>query len=99
MTTRRRKKKTPDRASTSVARAAFRVNEAPILRGARDDGRMTLSQQGVRLGLVSVQLELSLRLRLVLKDDPEKTRGFARAVVGAWEDVADICDATRSGNE
>ena len=93
------KKKTPDRASTSVARAAFRVNEAPILRGARDDGRMTLSQQGVRLGLVSVQLELSLRLRLVLKDDPEKTRGFARAVVGAWEDVADICDATRSGNE
>ena len=67
---------------------AFRVNENPILRGARDDGRMTLSQQGVRLGLASVQLELSLRLRLVLKDDPEMTEGFARAVVGAWDDVA-----------
>jgi hypothetical protein len=66
---------------------AFRVNEDPILRGARDDGRMTLSQQGVRLGLASVQLELSLRLRLVLKDDPEMTEGFARAVVGAWDDV------------
>jgi hypothetical protein len=35
-----------------------------------------------------VQLELSLRLRLVLKDDPEMTEGFARAVVGAWDDVA-----------
>jgi hypothetical protein len=49
---------------------------------------MTLSQQGVRLGLASVQLELSLRLRLVLKDDPEMIQGFARAVVGAWDDVA-----------
>ena len=67
---------------------AFRVNERPVLRGARDDGRMTLSQQSARLGLVSVQLELSLRLRLVLKDDPEMTQGFARAVVGAWDDVA-----------
>ena len=66
---------------------AFRVNERPVLRGARDDGRMTLSQQSARLGLVSVQLELSLRLRLVLKDDPEKARDFARAVVAAREDV------------
>lgn len=66
---------------------AFRVNERPVLRGARDDGRMTLSQQSARLGLVSVQLELSLRLRLVLKDDPEKAREFARAVVAAREDV------------
>jgi len=66
---------------------AFRVNERPVLRGARDDGRMTLSQQSARLGLVSVQLELSLRLRLVLKDDPEKAREFARAVVAARTDV------------
>jgi hypothetical protein len=66
---------------------AFRVNERPVLRGARDDGRMTLSQQSARLGLVSVQLELSLRLRLVLKDDPEKARDFARAVVAARKDV------------
>ena len=66
---------------------AFRVNERPVLRGARDDGRMTLSQQSARLGLVSVQLELSLRLRLVLKDDPEKARDFARAVVAAWEET------------
>jgi hypothetical protein len=48
---------------------------------------MTLSQQSARLGLVSVQLELSLRLRLVLKDDPEKARDFARAVVAARKDV------------
>ena len=68
-------------------KTAFRVNERPVLRGARDDGRMTLSQQSARLGLVSVQLELSLRLRLVLKDDPEKAREFARAVVAARTDV------------
>ena len=48
---------------------------------------MTLSQQSARLGLVSVQLELSLRLRLVLKDDPEKARDFARAIVAAWEET------------
>ena len=63
------------------------VNERPVLRGARDDGRMTLSQQSARLGLVSVQLEPSLRLRLVLKDDPEKARDFCRAIVAAWEET------------
>ena len=77
----------PTRAKRRKGDKAFRVNERPVLRGARDDGRMTLSQQSARLGLVSVQLELSLRLRLVLKDDPEKARDFARAVVAAREDV------------
>ena len=77
----------PTRAKRRKGEKAFRVNERPVLRGARDDGRMTLSQQSARLGLVSVQLELSLRLRLVLKDDPEKARDFARAVVAAREDV------------
>lgn len=77
----------PTRAKKRKGEEAFRVNERPVLRGARDDGRMTLSQQSARLGLVSVQLELSLRLRLVLKDDPEKAREFARAVVAAREDV------------
>lgn len=77
----------PTRAKRRKGEKAFRVNERPVLRGARDDGRMTLSQQSARLGLVSVQLELSLRLRLVLKDDPEKAREFARAVVAAREDV------------
>ena len=59
---------------------------------------MTLSQQSARLGLVSVQLELSLRLRLVLKDDPEMIQGFARAVVGAWDDVASERFARRGAN-
>jgi hypothetical protein len=77
----------PTRAKRRKGDKAFRVNERPVLRGARDDGRMTLSQQSARLGLVSVQLELSLRLRLVLKDDPEKARDFARAVVAARKDV------------
>ena len=77
----------PTRAKRRKGDKAFRVNERPVLRGARDDGRMTLSQQSARLGLVSVQLELSLRLRLVLKDDPEKARDFARAVVAAWEET------------
>lgn len=77
----------PTRAKKRKGEEAFRVNERPVLRGARDDGRMTLSQQSARLGLVSVQLELSLRLRLVLKDDPEKARDFARAVVAAWEET------------
>jgi len=77
----------PTRAKKRKGEEAFRVNERPVLRGARDDGRMTLSQQSARLGLVSVQLELSLRLRLVLKDDPEKAREFARAVVAARTDV------------
>ena len=77
----------PTRAKKRKGEEAFRVNERPVLRGARDDGRMTLSQQSARLGLVSVQLELSLRLRLVLKDDPEKAREFARAVVAAREEL------------
>ena len=85
-------------ARPSVRAPAFRVDETPIPRGARDDGRVTLSRQGVRLGLVSAQLELSLRLRLVLKDDPERIRGFARAVAGAREDVASVGE-TRRGNE
>jgi hypothetical protein len=88
----------PTRAKRRKGDKAFRVNERPVLRGARDDGRMTLSQQSARLGLVSVQLELSLRLRLVLKDDPEMTEGFARAVVGAWDDVASERFARRGAN-
>ena len=50
----------------------------------RADDRLTMSQQGVALGLTSVQIELSLRLRRALKEDPAALKGFARAVTGAW---------------
>lgn len=62
----------------------FAVSEAPVLTGMRADGRLTMSQQGVALGLTSVQFELSLRLRRALKEDPVALRGFAQAIIGAW---------------
>jgi hypothetical protein len=65
----------------------FRVNESPILRGARHDGFLTLAQQGVTFGLVSIQLELSLSLRLVLKNDISKAKQFAHALVEAWKET------------
>ena len=60
------------------------TDTAPLLMGMRADDRLTLSQQGVALGFTSVQIELSLRLRRALKEDPAALRGFARAVTGAW---------------
>jgi len=64
----------------------FEVNDDPVLAGARADGMHTMSQRGVELGLVSVQLELSLRLRNALRADGDATRGFAHAVLAAWEE-------------
>ena len=68
------------------------VNETPVLSGARDDGFLTLSQQGVKFGLCSVQLELSLRLRLVLKNDKRKAKQFALGLVEAWKDALDALE-------
>lgn len=69
----------------------FVVSEDPVLTGMRADGRMTLSQQGVALGLISVQIELSLRLRRALKEDAEALASFTLAITGAW---AECCGAT-----
>ena len=55
---------------------AYAVNARPVLTGRRPDGRLTLSQQGCALGLVSVQLELSMRLRRALVGDRAGDGGF-----------------------
>lgn len=67
---------------------AYAVNARPVLTGRRPDGRLTLSQQGCALGLVSVQLELSMRLRRALVGDPEATADFACAIVEAFAGLA-----------
>ena len=67
---------------------AFAVNARPVLTGRRPDGRLTLSQQGCSLGLVSVQLELSMRLRRALVGDAEATADFAGAIVDAFASLA-----------
>ena len=66
------------------------VSEDPVLTGMRADSRMTISQQGVELGLTSVQVELSLRLRRSLKEDPAALRGFTRAITGAWMECCGV---------
>ena len=68
----------------------FVVSEDPVLTGMRADSRMTISQQGVELGLTSVQVELSLRLRRSLKEDPAALRGFTRAITGAWMECCGV---------
>ena len=67
---------------------AFAVNARPVLTGRRPDGRLTLSQQGCSLGLVSVQLELSMRLRRALVGDARATADFACAIVDAIASLA-----------
>jgi len=68
----------------------FLLSDNPVLTGMRTDGRMTMSQQGVALGMTSVQIELSLRLRRALKEDPTALRAFALAITRAW---AECCSA------
>ena len=68
---------------------AFAVNEDPVLTGRRPDGMWTLSQQGTALGLASVQIELSLRLRRRLRKDEAAMAGFARALTDAWVECSE----------
>ena len=76
---------------------AFTVNARPVLTGRRPDGRLTLSQQGCALGLVSVQIELSMRLRRALVED-ERARGdFAAAVTDAAASCAPLGYHTYAG--
>jgi len=67
---------------------AYAVNARPVLTGRRPDGRLTLSHQGCSLGLVSVQLELSMRLRRALVGDAQATADFANAIVDALASLA-----------
>ena len=69
---------------------AFAVNEDPVLTGRRPDGMWTLSQQGTALGLASVQIELSLRLRRRLRKDETAMAGFARALADAWVECSEV---------
>ena len=67
----------------------FVVNEDPVLTGRRPDGMWTLSQQGTALGLASVQIEMSLRLRRGLRRDEAAMAGFARALADAWVECSE----------
>lgn len=74
--------------------SVFVVNDAPklsgdwALRGKAD--RCTMSAMGCALGLVSVQLELSRRLRLYLKDDAHALEAVAASLVAACTAVAKL---------
>lgn len=72
---------------------AFVVNDAPKLSGDWQKrgrhGRWTVSRMGCQLGYTSVQLELSRRLRLFLKDDVQALRLFATALVESFQEALD----------
>eukprot|EP00898_Chlorokybus_atmophyticus_P001186 jgi/Chlat1/2068/Chrsp17S02539 len=64
----------------------FVVNDNPRFTGdtGESSGRMTMSQQGAALGLASVQMELSHRLRSALAADPAACKRMAAAIESAW---------------
>ena len=57
------------------------LNERPALRGARDDGRMTLSQQSARLEARQRAAGAALRLRLAAEGRPGESED---AIARAW---------------
>lgn len=69
----------------------FVVNCMPQLQGRWPTklNRFTLSQQAVGFGMISVQLELSLRLRQELNSNRTLRRRVAHALVGALDQVWD----------
>jgi len=69
---------------SSVLKKSFIVNDHPQLQGRWGNGRMTLTQQSVAEGMLSVQLELSLSLRKELNRNRELRQDFARALYMAF---------------
>lgn len=64
----------------------FIVNQTPRFKGFNTSGRLTLTQQSVAAGMLSLQLELSLSLRKTLFHDVVMTRKVACAIETAFFD-------------